>query len=146
MSTFYIDEAAGLDETGHGSQEQPYKSLAFAIFAATEIDGARYMIRKDSSAEYTEPTQSSLKKAIKGAEGLEKKRKKTEELAAREANEKQADKEKREKILEESKKVVLKEDSELPQAIKVCDLLFSCLIVSSALFPDKNRQCGASEI
>jgi asparaginyl-tRNA synthetase len=119
MSTIYIDESTGSDETGTGTQELPYKSLAFAVFSSTGIEAPKYSIRKDSSAEYDSPTQSALKKAIKGAEGLEKKRKKAEELAAREANEKRAEREKREKLLDDSKKIVLVENAELPKAIKV---------------------------
>ena len=60
-----------------------------------------------------------MKKAKKGADGIEKKRKKAEELAAREANEKNEARERRERQLEESKKIVLTEDSSLPTAKKV---------------------------
>ena len=60
-----------------------------------------------------------MKKAKKGADGLEKKRKKAEELAEREAKEKAAEREKREKLLEESKKIVLTEDASLPKPTKV---------------------------
>jgi asparaginyl-tRNA synthetase len=123
MATFYIDEFTGLDETEKGTQESPYKSLAFAVFSAAGTVSPTYLIRKDSSVEYDPPTQSALKKAIKGAEGLEKKRKKAEESATREANEKKAEREKREKLLADSKKIVLVEDTELPKAIKVCNHL-----------------------
>ena len=51
---------------------------------------------------------------------LEKKRKKAEGLAEREAKEKAAEREKREKLLEESKKIVLIEDASLPKPTKVC--------------------------
>lgn len=117
MSSVYVDEAAGSDETGKGTQDAPYKSLAFALFTAGQE--AKTLIRKDSTVEYDEPTQSSLKKAKKGADGLEKKKKKAEELAEREANEKKDERERRERLIEESKKVVLKEDESLPKAAKV---------------------------
>ncbi|CAL1711741.1 unnamed protein product [Somion occarium] len=116
MSTIYIDETAGSDDTGKGTQELPYQSIAFALF--THGADTKVLIRKDSSAAYEEPTQSALKKAKKGADGLEKKRKRAEELAEREAKEKHAEREKREKLLEESKKVVLQEDASLPKATK----------------------------
>ncbi|KAH9912590.1 asparaginyl-tRNA synthetase, partial [Amylocystis lapponica] len=74
--------------------------------------------RKDASTTYEEPTQSALKKAKKGADGLEKKRKKAEELAEREAKEKGEAQERREKLLEQSKQLVLKEDASLPAAVK----------------------------
>ena len=116
MSTVYVDEAAGSDETGKGTQELPYKSLAFAVYSS---GGAKYLIRKDTTADYNEATQSALKKATKGADGIEKKRKKAEELAAREDGEKKAERERKEKLLEESKKIVLEEDLALPKAVRV---------------------------
>ncbi|THV06175.1 asparaginyl-tRNA synthetase [Dendrothele bispora CBS 962.96] len=113
MSTIYIDETTGSDITGKGTQELPYQTLGFALFSAPSAE-AKFLIRKDASVPYDEPTQSSLKKAKKTAEGLEKKRKKQEEQAEREAEEKA----KREKILEASKKIVLAEDASLPKATK----------------------------
>lgn len=119
MSTVCVDEAAGSDETGKGTQELPYKSLAFAIFSNTGLDNVKYLIRKDATADYDEATQSALKKSKKGADGLEKKRKKAEELAAREDSERKAERERKEKLLEESKKIVLEEDTALPKATRV---------------------------
>jgi asparaginyl-tRNA synthetase len=118
MSTYHIDETAGSDNTGAGTIASPFQSLAFALFkAGTETP--KLFIRKDPNTEYDEPTQSALKKARKNAEGLEKKRKKAEELAERAATAQSADREKREKALEDSKKIVLKEDESLPKATKV---------------------------
>ena len=116
-SPYYVDEATGSDDTGKGTQELPYQSIAFALFAHGHE--SKVLSRKDASATYEEPTQSALKKAKKGADGLEKKRKKAEELAEREAKEKAAEREKREKLLEESKKIVLIEDASLPKPTKV---------------------------
>ncbi|KAF5355457.1 hypothetical protein D9758_006297 [Tetrapyrgos nigripes] len=113
MSTLYVDEAAGSDTTGKGTQELPYQSLGFALFSATSTE-VKFLIRKDASVPYDEPTQSSLKKAKKTAEGLEKKKKKQEEQAERDA----AEKAKKDKVLEESKKIVLAEDPSLPKASK----------------------------
>ncbi|KAF8161476.1 hypothetical protein B0H34DRAFT_652327 [Crassisporium funariophilum] len=120
MAPIHIDEAAGSDTTGKGTQEEPYQSLGVALFnhGAT----SSFLTRKDASGTYEEPTQSSLKKGKKTADGLEKKKKKQEELAEREAKEKGDEKEKREKLLEESKSVVLKEDSSLPKAKKIAQL------------------------
>lgn len=115
MSSIYIDEAAGSDETGKGTPEQPYQTLAFALYSHS---GALLLVRKDPNSDYEEPTQSALKKAKKGADGLEKKRKKAEELAEREAKEKKEERERRERLLEESKKIVLEEDPSLPPATK----------------------------
>ena len=73
-SPYYVDEATGSDDTGKGTQELPYQSIAFALFAHGHE--SKVLSRKDASATYEEPTQSALKKAKKGADGLEKKRKK----------------------------------------------------------------------
>lgn len=117
MASIHVDETTGSDTTGTGTPDQPYQSLGFALFVHSA--SASLLTRKDASAAYEEPTQSSLKKAKKTAEGLEKKRKKQEELAEREAKEKGEEKEKKEKLLEESKNVVLVEDESLPKATKV---------------------------
>ena len=116
MAPIHVEESAGSDETGKGTPEAPYQTLAFAVYSHPE---GPYAIRKDASGTYEEPTQSALKKAKKGADGIEKKRKKAEELAEREAKEKADARERKEKKLEESKKIVLKEDSSLPAAVKV---------------------------
>ncbi|CAK5266097.1 unnamed protein product [Mycena citricolor] len=112
MTAIHIDEATGSDTTGVGSADQPYQSLGFALF--THGAESSFLTRKDASATYEEPTQSSVKKAKKTAEGLEKKKKKADEIARAEA----AEKEKRLQVLEESKKIVLVEDASLPKATK----------------------------
>jgi len=114
-SALHIDEASGSDTTGTGTPEQPYQTLGFAIFTNAS---ASYLIRKDATGTFEEPTQSALKKAKKTAEGLEKKKKKAEELAQREAQEKSSEQQKREKLLEDSKKIVLAEDASLSKATK----------------------------
>ena len=119
MAPIYVDEATGSDETGKGTQDAPYQSLAFALYS--HPDGT-FQIRKDANTPYDEPTQSALKKAKKNADGIEKKKKKAEEIAAREAKEKAEARERKEKKLEESKKIVLQEDPSLPKATKVCTL------------------------
>jgi hypothetical protein len=113
MASIYVDEAAGSDLTGVGSQQAPYQSLAHALF--TQGQSASVLVRKGPSSEYEEPTQSALKKAKKGADGLEKKRKKAEELAQAAT----VERENRERLLEESKKIQLVEDATLLAAVKV---------------------------
>jgi len=117
MASVYVDEAAGSDLTGIGSQQAPYQSLAHALFIQGQT--VKVLVRKDPNAEYEEPTQSALKKAKKGADGLERKRKKAEELAEREAQADKEEREKRERLLEESKKIQLVEDAALHAAVKV---------------------------
>ena len=129
MSTIYIDENSGSDTTGRGTLEEPYQSLAQAIYSHGE--GVSFRIRKVPDSEYEEPTPSSLKKAKKNAQGIEKKKKKEEEQAERDAKKRGEEKEKREQLLSDSKKIVLEEDPSLPKATKVCsevqDRIFSCL-------------------
>lgn len=115
MAPFYIDEAAGSDTSADGTQEKPYQTLGYAVFANGQTTPESFQIRKDTASSYEEPTQSALKKAKKTADGIEKKRKKQEELDAKKDAD---DKEKHEK-LEASKKIVLTEDSALPKAAKV---------------------------
>ena len=122
MAPIYIDETSGSDDTVKGTQEEPYKSLGQALF--NHGPSASYLIRKDQTVQYDEPTQSSLKKAKKTADGIEKKKKKQEELAERSAKENVEEKEKREKLLEESKKIVLEEDISLPKATKVSNIIY----------------------
>ena len=124
MAPIHIDEASGSDDTGKGTQEEPYKSLGQALFSHGPT--ASYLIRKDSTAPYDEPTQTALKKAKKTADGIEKK-KKQEELAERNAKDKGEEVEKREKLLEESKKIILEEDVSLPTAKKVSPFFFFSL-------------------
>jgi len=123
----YVDETGGSDATGTGSVDQPYQSLAYALFArGTSASSAQLLIRKDPNGTYDEPTQSALKKAKKGADGIEKKKKKAEELAEREAKEKKE----RERVLEESKKLVLVEDETLEKPVSVGAItIFSCSIL-----------------
>lgn len=137
MAPIYIDETAGSDTTGKGTLEEPYQSLALALFNHGET--TPFQIRKSPEAEYDEPTQSSLKKAKKNASGIEKKKKKQEELTEREAKEKSEEKERKEKLLEESKKIVLEEDASLPKATKVCCKAFSVRhSLLSGCTPDEN--------
>lgn len=115
----YIDEASGSDTTGTGAEDKPYQTLAFAIFTHSANGSPVLRIRKDPNTPYDEPTQSAVKKAKKGAEGLEKKKKKADELKAREEKEGEEERLKREKVLEDSKKIVLEEDASLDKATRV---------------------------
>ncbi|KAJ7807869.1 hypothetical protein B0H14DRAFT_3482918 [Mycena olivaceomarginata] len=112
MSAIHIDETAGSDTTGTGAADQPYQSLGVAFFKHGAASS--FLTRRDAAGTYEEPTQSSVKKAKKTAEGLEKKRKKADDLVRAENEEK----EKRQQVLEQSKKIVLTEDASLPKAAK----------------------------
>jgi asparaginyl-tRNA synthetase len=119
MTSVYVDETVGSDLTGNGTADQPYQTLGFVLF--THGASVRVLTRKDAAGEYEEPTQSALKRAKKAADGLEKKRKKQEDVTSKEAKDKD---ERRERLLEESKKIVLVEDASLPKATKVLPSVF----------------------
>ncbi|KAH8827871.1 asparaginyl-tRNA synthetase [Flagelloscypha sp. PMI_526] len=114
MATIYIDETAGTDIEGSGSETQPYQSLAYAVFVDRSVAVASLRVRKDAQAEWKEPTQSAMKKAQKGADGLEKKKKKADEDAQRALQEK----EKRDRLLEDARQIQLVNDPSLPEAKK----------------------------
>jgi asparaginyl-tRNA synthetase len=152
MSPLYVNETTGSDETGTGTQDAPFKSLAQAVYAnagSTEEDAYLVATLKEGKVEFVKPTQSALKKAKKGADGIEKKKKKAEELAERAAGAEKEERERREKALEESKKIVLEEDEGLPQATKVHDLCLDLtrfwLIIDLAVLV-KNHSSGTAAL
>jgi len=112
----YIDQKGGSNETGTGSEEAPYQSLAYALIK--QGAEATFSIRADSSTEYAAPTPTALKKAKKDADNLQKKAKKEAERGAQDQANKVLERERVEKRLEESKKVVLQEDATLPKPKK----------------------------
>lgn len=120
IKNVYIDETAGSDESGDGTQGQPYKSAAHAIFAQGPSPPLAIMTRKSDTEQYSPIGVSPLKKARKGAEGLEKQRKKALEAEAK-AKE-QAE------LLEKSKAITITENPDLPKAIKVRSISPWCAV------------------
>lgn len=118
----YVDASAGIDSPGRGSAEAPFNTAGYALFIGESI--ATIFVR-NKEAEYTEITASAMKKAKKEADGLAKKAKKEEELKHKEEEKKANELRK----LEDSKKIVITEDSTLPRPIKVnhssCSRLFT---------------------
>ncbi|KAG8812919.1 hypothetical protein FRC18_002749 [Serendipita sp. 400] len=106
----YIEEQNGSDEIGDGSIQKPYQSAAQAVFNHNSSPNLKILVRKAEADEWQEITATALKKARKGAEGIEKKRKKALEAEAKAA----------EKAIQQEKTsaIVLEEDTSLPQAIK----------------------------
>ncbi|CAI4217998.1 unnamed protein product [Parascedosporium putredinis] len=91
----YIDTDAGADtEAADGSEQKPYKSLAYALEGAPK---------------------SAVKKAQGALDSHKKKVTKQRQLAAAEEEKKKN----KLQALEDAKKIVLKEDSSLPQAVKI---------------------------
>ncbi|KAG8851371.1 hypothetical protein FRB91_008002 [Serendipita sp. 411] len=118
----YVEEQNGSDEIGDGSIQKPYQSAAQAVFNHNSSPHLKILVRKAEADEWQEITATALKKARKGAEGIEKKRKKALEAEAKAA----------EKAIQQEKTnvIVLEEDTSLPQAIKV---IFSFLTRSNAV-------------
>lgn len=125
----YIDEDVGQDElTATGSESAPYKTLVYAFLQQPpSTEGIQYLTRKSETGpvsedgdpatrlEWKAATKSAMKKATSLFEQKKKKAAKEQELAIREKQEK----DKRQQILEEAKKVVLKEDQSLPKPVRI---------------------------
>ena len=127
--SIHIDEDVGKDDTSaDGTQYAPYKTLLYAhIQHPLGKEGPQYLMRKsetgpvdengDPSAreEWKPATKSAMKKAANLYDQYKRKQAKTDDLAIREKQEQ----EKRQQILQESKKVQIKEDPQLPRAFKI---------------------------
>ncbi|KAJ2807987.1 asparagine--tRNA ligase [Coemansia guatemalensis] len=122
----YVDEAAGSDDAGTGTKEVPYKTAAAAvgiIASMPEEKQSSFKIAIKKGEEYGEITASALKKAKKAYEVSVKKAKKQAEQAAKDQTQRESKAAEEQQRLEESKKVVLTEDSSLPKAktIKIAE-------------------------
>ncbi|KAJ0417038.1 hypothetical protein BJY00DRAFT_290477 [Aspergillus carlsbadensis] len=128
MASIYIDEDVGRDDsTASGSESAPYKTLLYAFLQHAPADGAQYLTRKSQTEptgedagpaaklEWKPATKSAIKKATSLLEQKKKKAAKEHELAIREK--KQA--EERQRVLEEAKKVVIKDDPSLPKPVRI---------------------------
>lgn len=128
MASIYIDEDVGRDDsTATGAESAPYKTIVYAFLQHASSDGTQYLTRKSQTEptgegadpaaklEWKPATKSALKKATTLFEQRKKKAAKEQELAIREKEE--ADK--RQLVLDEAKKVVIKEDPTLPKPVKI---------------------------
>ncbi|CAE6425988.1 unnamed protein product [Rhizoctonia solani] len=113
MPKVYVDETAGSDDKGDGTEASPYATPVTALAGPQGAEVAIF-IRKAPADEYAPISGAALKRAKKGLEQQKEKAKKAEAAAAKESQERQREAQK----LEESKKIVLKEDPSLPAAIK----------------------------
>lgn len=124
----YIDEDVGKDESANGSETAPYKTLVHAYLEhPPTTEGIEYLTRKsqtDAAGEDVDPaaklewkpaTKSAMKKANNLWEQRKKKAAKEHELAIRE----KAEADKRQKVLEEAKKIVIKEDTLLEKPVRI---------------------------
>ena len=129
IDTVFIDEDVGKDDdTAFGTATTPYKTLLHGMIRHNPTkDGPTYMTRKsltgqvskdgDPAArlEWKPATKSALKKATNLFDQHKKKQAKASDLAVREKEEAL----KRQKILEEAKKVIIKENEFLPKPVKI---------------------------
>ncbi|KAF3395187.1 Asparagine--tRNA ligase, cytoplasmic [Talaromyces pinophilus] len=124
----YIDEDVGKDDSSaNGTEAAPYKSLLHAMLQhAPTTEGIKYLTRKSVTGpveegneaarlEWKAPSASAVKKSTRLYEGAQKKAAKAQEIAIRE----KAEAEKRQVVLEEAKKVVIKEDASLPKPVRI---------------------------
>ncbi|KKY29230.1 putative asparaginyl-trna synthetase [Phaeomoniella chlamydospora] len=129
MTSYYVDEDVGRDDDlGRGVEDAPYKTLLHAMIQhGASAESPTYLMRKsvtgpvgedgDPAArlEWKPATKSALKKATNLYDQHKRKVAKQQELAIRERGEA----ERRQQILEEAKKVVIKEDASLPAPVKI---------------------------
>ncbi|CAD6505470.1 BgTH12-00961 [Blumeria graminis f. sp. triticale] len=128
MGTIYVDTTLGLDnETASGSETKPYKSLAYAYIREGGIEGKTCLVRASNPATviddpkiddghiWKEPAKSAIKKAQSALDAHKKKLLKQQQVATQEAERETT----RLKNLEDARKVVIEEDSSLPEAIKI---------------------------
>ncbi|KAG8709948.1 hypothetical protein FRC11_005023 [Ceratobasidium sp. 423] len=109
----YVDETAGFDDKGDGTESSPYATPVAALGGPQGTEVAIF-IRKGPADEYAPISGAALKRAKKGLEQQKEKAKKAEAAAAKEAQERLREAQK----LEDSKKIVLTEDPSLPASIK----------------------------
>ncbi|KAL8999076.1 MAG: hypothetical protein Q9169_001964 [Polycauliona sp. 2 TL-2023] len=126
----YVDEDHGSDdESADGSQQKPYKTLLFAHIQhpPDSFDRLQYLTRKrepgadqgpgvsEAHQQWVPATTSALKKVTKLHDQYKKKQAKGDELAIREKQEA----EKRQQVLDEAKKLQIRQDPQLPKAVKI---------------------------
>jgi asparaginyl-tRNA synthetase len=127
--SIYIDEDVGRDDaTATGTESAPYKTLIHAfVHHDPTTEGIQYLTRKsqtDAAGENVDPaaklewkpaTKSATKKATNLLDQRKKKAAKEHELAIRE----KAESDKRQQVLEDAKKIVIKEDTSLPAPVRI---------------------------
>lgn len=112
----YVDELAGCDTNGQGSEAAPFKSILKAI----ELKGEdiKIQIKKDAEG-FKDISGAAFKKAKKTFAEQQKKAKKLLEQQKKQEEELKKKLEDEAKALEHAKSIVLTEDKSLPVAEKV---------------------------
>lgn len=119
----YIDPVAGKDDdSADGSEARPYQSLYHALLQHLDKPAPAYLTRpaapKAEGADapaWEEPAKSAMKKAVGRVDAYKKK------LAKEQASARQEEEERKQRLknLEDAKKIVLKEDTSLPPAVRI---------------------------
>lgn len=129
MASVYIDEDVGRDDdAAQGTECAPYKSLLHAMIKhAPTSANVSYLTRKSHTGpvsedgdrvvhmEWKPASKSAMKKATSLYEQHMRKQAKSADLALREKEEAA----KRQEVLEQAKKVVIKEDTSLPKPVRI---------------------------
>ncbi|KAJ1728874.1 asparagine--tRNA ligase, partial [Coemansia biformis] len=126
----HVDKVGGSDETGHGTEDAPYKTPVAAVGMIASMPAEKQgcfkvVVRSAAGEPYAEITATALKKA-KGAHELElKKAKKQAEQAAKAQAQNETRLAEEQQRIEDSKMIKLAEDPSLPAAkqIKICDAI-----------------------
>lgn len=118
--SLYIKESTGVDElTAAGTKEQPFKTAAFALFAAQQnnteaAEPKLFIFKEEEDNDFLEISASALKKARKGCDGLKKKAIKQKEQAAKQEQQAADNAAKQMAALQ----ITIEEDKSLPVAKK----------------------------
>lgn len=127
-SKCYIDPTVGKDDaSADGSEAKPYQSLYHALVQNLDNKEVTYLTRPAAAKEkdgapaaappggWEEPAKSAMKKAVGRVDAYKKK------LAKEQASAKQEEDERKQRLknLEDAKKIVLKEDTSLPAAVRI---------------------------
>lgn len=112
-TAIYTSESRGNDETGNGTEANPFKTILKAMqMAVSEPFPVIYVDGKEQGVKYEEASKSQLKKFQKI---WARDKYKQDDRAKKDAE----DAEKRNKNLEEAKKIVIEENKTLPEAKKI---------------------------
>lgn len=114
---FYVDDVNGLDESGDGSLQKPYKTVV-AVFE-THGNQAKVLIKRAGDDDFQPLTASANKKALKLVETNAKKRAKAEEAKRQQGDAAKDALEAENKRIEAAKAIQVIEDEQLPQAKKI---------------------------
>ncbi|KAI8988759.1 hypothetical protein BDB01DRAFT_848884 [Pilobolus umbonatus] len=114
--TVYVDEVAGCDTKGNGSEKSPFKTVLKAIESKGE--NIKIQIKKDAEG-FKDISGAALKKAKKTYAEQQRKAKKLQEQEKKLEDEKKKKAEDEAKAIEYAKSIVIKEDKSLPKATNI---------------------------